>query len=424
MMSMVVRARDACHQWRRSLLGVLAVMRMAVRDALHEWHLSLLAVLAVTAAVLPLFVLLSMRNGILTAISTQLQSDPRLLEVRVIGRGGYTPDDIDRISDWPEVGFVVPRTRFLTSEIVLVAEVEEGARGVPVTLVPTAPGDPLLRDVAQATSPAEIVLADAVAKELEVTTGDTVTAIVRYEDAQRGDRHIERRDLRIAGVLSPRLEQGKKAYAPLDLLRNVERMMEGRPVPDWNWPGRVSEEAMESYAGFRIFAPSMDEVAALQARLRELGLEPRTRLAEIETFQALDANLTRLVLVIAALAGAGVLVSTFVGQYAAVVRKQHNLCLLMLLGYTPRQVSVLPLLSALLSAVLGVLLAGLLYVAVDPAIERAFAGRLISGSEATRMDVGDFAACLFVTLLIALVAASFAALQVTRIAPSVGLRDE
>ena len=409
------------------LFGLIAFI--TARDSLHEWHMSLLAIFAVTVVITPLLVLLSMRNGILAAISSELRSDPRLLEVRVVGKGGHSPDDLAEISDWPEVGFLVPRTRFLASTITLVADTEMGPRGLPVKLVPTAAGDPLLRDLVPPSSPDEIVVAESVAGELAIRAGARVTAIVRYEggasgQTDRGDRHVERRTLRVSGVLPNRLDQGKTAYAPLAFLRNVEAMTEGRPVPDWNWSGRVMEETVERYASFRVFAASMDDVAALQERLSRLGFEPRSRIAEIETFQALDANLTRLMVVIASLAGAGVLMSTAVGQYASVLRKQRNLCLLILLGYTKLHVAMLPLMSGALFAVLGVMLGSFLYAVVDPFVEHAFAGRLLPGSAVTRMTARDLVGCVLVSLLISVAASSIAALRVTRIAPSEALRDE
>ena len=234
------------------MLRLLAFI--AVRDSRHEWHMSFLAIFAVAAVILPLLVLLSMRNGVLAAISSELRTEPRLLEVSVVGKGGYTPQDLAAIADWPEVGFLVPRTRFLTSTITLVADTGAGSRGLAVTLVPTAAGDPLLRGLTPPASADEIVVTGSVADALEIAPGETVTAIVRYDAdddvSGRRDRYIERRALRVTGVLHARLDQRKAVYAPFGLLRNVEAMVEGRPVPEWGWPGRVSEETVERYASF------------------------------------------------------------------------------------------------------------------------------------------------------------------------------
>ena len=408
------------------MLRLLAFI--AIRDGRHEWHMSFLAIFAVAAVILPLLVLLSMRNGVLTAISTELRTDPRLLEISVVGKGGYTQQDLAAIADWPEVGFLVPRTRFLSSTVTLVADTGEGPRGMEVTLVPTATGDPLLQGLTPPVSANEIVVTGPVADALEVAPGETVTAIVRYEadddESGRSDRHIERRALRATGVLPARLDQRKAIYAPLGLLRNVEAMVEGRPVPEWGWPGRVPEQTVERYASFRVFAASMDRVASLHERLNRLGLEPRSRLAEIEAFQALDANLTRLMLIIALLAGLSMLVSTGVGQVASVLRKQRDLCLLMLLGYTRRHVAVLPLISAALHAIAGVTAGCVAYALLAHPIDWVFAGRLLPGSEVTRMAIPDLAGCLLGTLAICVAASGIAARSATRIAPSEGLRNE
>ena len=408
------------------MLRLLAFI--AIRDSRHEWHMSFLAVFAVAAVVLPLLVLLSMRNGVLAAISSELRTDPRLLEVSVVGKGGYSPQDLASIAQWPEVGFLVPRTRFLASTFTLLADTDAGVQGLATTLVPTAAGDPLMRDLTPPASADEIVVTELVAEALDVAPGETVTAIVRYESdiegSGRGGRHIERRALRVTGVLPARLDQGKAAYAPLGLLRNVEAMIEGRPVPEWGWLGRVPEETVERYASFRVFAATMDSVAALHERLSQLGLEPRSRLAEIEAFQALDANLTRLMLIIAVLAGSSMLVSMGVGQVASVLRKRRELCVLMLLGYTQRHVAVLPLISAALHAMAGVGVGCVAYGLIAHPIDWVFAGRLLPGSEVTRMAITDLAGCLLGTLAICIAASGVAARRATRIAPSEGLRDE
>lgn len=408
------------------MLRLLAFI--AVRNSLHEWHMSFLAVFAVAAVIMPLLVLLSMHNGVLVAISSELRTNPRLLEVGVVGKGGYTAQDLAAIRDWQEVGFLVPRTRFLASTITLVAHSGTGSRGLAVTLVPTAKGDPLLRDLEPPASADEIVVTAAVADTLDVAPGETVTAIVRYEaDGNRsgsGDRHIERRALRITGVLPARLDQREAVYAPLALLRNVEAMVEGRPVAEWGWPGRLPAQTVEHYASFRVFAASMNSVASLHERLNRLHLEPRSRLAEIETFQALDENLTRLMLIIAVLAGASMLVSTGVGQMASVLRKRRDLCLLMLLGYTRRHVAALPVISSVLHGVAGVTVGCVAYALIAHPIDWVFAGRLLPGSEVTRMDTTDLAGCLLGTLVICVAASSAAAQRATLIEPSEGLRDE
>ncbi len=408
------------------MLRLLAFI--VVRDSRHEWHMSFLAVFAVAAVILPLLTLLSMRNGVLVAISSELRMDPRLLEISVVGKGGYTAQDLAAIKDWQEVGFLVPRTRFLTSTITLVADTGVGPHGLAVSLVPTATGDPLLRDLAPPASANEIVLTASVADKMKLALGETVTAIIRYEADDDGSesesRHIERRTLHVTGVLPARLDQRKAIYAPLDLLRNVEAMTEGRPVAEWNWPGRVPEETIQRYASFRVFAASMNSVAALHERLNQLGLEPRSRLGEIKAFQTLDENLTRLMLIIAVLAGASMLVSTGVGQVASVLRKRRDLCLLMLLGYTRRHVAALPLISAVLHGIAGVTVGCLAYALLAHPIDWVFAGRLLPGSEVTRIAVADLAGCLLGTLVICVAASGVAAQRATCIAPSEGLRDE
>ena len=318
----------------------------------------------------------------------------------------------------------MPKTRFLSSEVTLASAVEGRSRGAKVVLVPTASGDPLLSAIAQPAAPHEVVLAGAVASELEVREGDSVTAVIRYEAAEGLPQHMERRSLRVVGILPIHLEQDSVAYALLPLLRNVERVIEGRPVPDWGWAGRIPAETAEGYASFRIFAADMESVEPLVERLRALGTEPRSRLAEIRFYEALNSNLTRLVLIISLLAVVGVLLSTAIGQYAAVVRKRRDYCLLLLIGYTVRQVAILPVFSGMLTSLLGILAASLFYLAIDPAIEHAFAGRLLPGVPATRLEIQDVALCLVATVAVSLAATGYAAWQVTRIAPADGLRDE
>lgn len=99
---------------------------LALKDLLRE-RMQLLCNVAVLAGVLvPLLVLLGVKNGVYDALIGRLLSDPAALQIDTSGNQSFRAEDAEEVRGWPEAGFVTLKTRSLF-DFVNVREV--GGRG-------------------------------------------------------------------------------------------------------------------------------------------------------------------------------------------------------------------------------------------------------------------------------------------------------
>src|SRR5262249_208622 len=158
------------------------------------------------------------------------------------------------------------------------------------------------------------------------------------------------RDLKIRLVVDA-LVDGERAFVPTGLAGMLHESRQSKVVYDLV----ANELAVTSneHRGFRLYARTIDDVPKLVAFLSQAneGEEAsRPQSAAIERLQRLDGALTRIVLLVGAVAligGAVVLVASF---YGAVERKEGELALLRLMGFERLSVFQFPLAQALFVA--------------------------------------------------------------------------
>ena len=97
---------------------------------------------------------------------------------------------------------------------------------------------------------------------------------------------------------------------------------------------------------------------------------------DIQALQRLNRDLTLLFVLISSLAGTGTLVWIAISSLSTVARKQRELSLLRLFGFSTGCVAAFPIVQAVLTAILGVGLASLAVLATAPVIEPDVAGQL------------------------------------------------
>jgi putative ABC transport system permease protein len=149
----------------------------------------------------------------------------------------------------------------------------------------------------------------------------------------------------------------------------------------------------------------------------------RTQVTEIATMQALDRNLGRVFWLVALLGTSGFLASLAANLLANVERKRRDLSVVRLLGFSTSSLVLFPVVQALLVAVLGAALALAAYLPVAGALNVWFAESLEPGERICRLLPGHVAVAVAATMLMAVVAATWAGLRVASIEPAEGLRD-
>jgi putative ABC transport system permease protein len=298
-----------------------------------------------------------------------------------------------------------------------------GRRALTVSLEPTATGDPLLaRHVRLPEGQDQIVLSDSAARKLGLGNGDRLKGHV--ERLRAGKAHSAIMDLELAAVLPLEAQSRDVAFVPLQLLEATEAFRDGFAVPALNWPGERPETGQErSYASFRLYARTLDQVGSLRSFLNAKGIEVYTKAAEIEAVKNLDRSFTLIFSLISSAAAAGFFASTVSSALAGVKRKERHLGLIRLLGFPASSIMAFPLTQALLTAVFGVLLAAGLYAGAARAIDALFRSSLGDMEELCRLLPEHFAITLGLVVALSALAALPPAARAARIEASEVIRD-
>ena len=401
------------------LRNLLKIFGLASRDYLHEWQMSVCFMLGLAAVLGPMMVLFGLKFGIVGGMMEQLIEDPGNREIRPIGSGRYEQAWLDRVRERPDVAFLVPRTRSIAATIDLTSA--RSAHILPVELVASASGDPLL--TAGEPLPEDlsrVVMSRSAAAKLKVKAGDLLDgSLVRRYRGQQERVHLT---LTVAAIAPEKAFQRDGAFVSVQLLEALEDFRDGREVEELDWPGTTSN-AKRSYAGFRLYARSIHDVADLRAAFSKIGVEVHTQVAGIELVQRMDRNLTAIYWAIAVIGLVGFSMSLGANLWANVDRKRKQLSVLRLVGYRTRDIVWFPMVQALFTAIMGWALAVTIYYATAWLINDMMAEQVQAGQLVCRLLPVHYAIALAVTCGTAVIAAGLAGLRSARIEPSEGLRE-
>jgi len=396
------------------------IIRLSFRDYSHEWRMSGCFILALASVLAPMMILFGLKFGIVTTMVAELVENPANREIKPIGSGHYDDAWIDRMRSRDEVAFIIPRTRSLAATIQLKSS--SAKRILSVELLATASGDPLL-----AGSPRlprnyfEVILSKSAADKLEVKVGDEIDAsLARQFQGKRERVHLP---LEVIGIAGAGVISRSVAFVNLDLLIASEQFKDGRVVPELGWRGDSENLGQRVYPSFRLYARSIYDVAVLVDELESEGSRVKANVAEISTVQSIDQNLSVIFWIIACVGATGFAFSLGASLWANVDRKRKDLSVLRLVGFKSGRIVLFPVLQSCYTALLGWLLAVLVYLAFEYLINFFLAPRLNLNRTLCFLLVEHFLWALCLTVVIAVSAAILGGLRAARIQPSDGLRD-
>lgn len=403
-----------------SLCHTLALtVFLALRDWMHEKMMTLCSILSLVSALVPILILLGIRNGIVQTLENRLLENPSLLTITPAGSGiGYTQKWLqDHFANRSDVAFVIPEIRSLSSTVQM-----QSAKGfVSLDLEPTAKGDPLLeRFQAVPVNTASITLSTPAAEKLGVKVGDSIKGALGRTTTE-GKLQSYQVDFRVSAILPLEGESRTFGFILLPILQAMEDYRDGFEIPDWNIQGKVHEEERH-FARFRLYAKTMNDVAVLRDFfIQNLGIEVHTNARDIQTFQQIREALTVLFFLIAAAVSAGFAASTTSSVLAAVHRKNRELALLRLLGFPCISILLFPLIQTQATAFCGSLCAGGIQIAVSMVLDRLLA-EIFHNADILALPISHFLITGAGVALIAFLASLPAALRATQIEPSEVLR--
>ena len=396
------------------------IVRLSFRDYSHEWRMSGCFILALASVLAPMLILFGLKFGIVTTMIVELVENPSNREIKPIGSGRYDDAWIDKLRNRDDVTFIIPRTRALAATIQLKSK--SAKRILSTELLATAPGDPLLGGFDRLpTNNFEVILSYSAASKLKVKPGDEIDAsLARQFQGKRERVHLP---LEVIGVTGPGVISRSVAFVELELLLASEQFKDGRAVESLGWQGNVGNPGDRVYPSFRLYARSIYDVAGLVTVLEQDGNRVKANVAEISTVQSIDENLSVIYWIIAFVGAIGFAFSLGASLLANVDRKRKDLSVLRLVGFKSGRIVMFPVFQSAYTAVLGWLLAVLVYLAFEYLINTFLAPRLNLERTLCFLLAEHFMWALALTIVIAISAAILGGLRAARIQPSDGLRD-
>jgi putative ABC transport system permease protein len=396
------------------------IVRLSFRDYSHEWRMSGCFILALSSVLAPMMILFGLKFGIVTTMIGELVENPANREIRPIGSGRYDDAWIDAFRNRDDVEFIVPRTRALAATIQLKST--SAKRILSTELLATAPGDPLLAGSEQLPSSYfEVILSQSAAQKLQVRVGDEIDAsLARQFQGKRERVHLP---LRVIDIADASVISRNVAFVNLKLLVASEQFKDGRAVEALSWSGNNSDAQERTYPSFRLYARSIYDVEQLVTDLEKEGTRIKANVAEISTVRSIDENLSVIFWIIACVGAVGFAFSLGASLWANVDRKRKELSVLRLVGFKSGRIVMFPVLQSCYTAVLGWLLAVLVYLVFEYLINTFLAPELKLNRNLCFLLTEHFLWALVLTIVIAISAAILGGMRAARIQPSDGLRD-
>jgi putative ABC transport system permease protein len=337
-----------------------------------------------------------------------------------VGSGRYSLDWLQKLREREDVQFVIPLTRSIASGLDLKSD--KASRILPAELKPTAKGDPILgKNLRPPTGLKQIILADSTASKLKVGVGDKLdSSLAREFHGKKERQHLE---LEVIGISLDDTFSREGGFVSFELLEALESYRDGHRVKALNWKGDEPDSGPRHYAGFRLYARSIYDVAGLRDGLAERDIEVRTRSWDIDIVKTMDRNLSMLFWVVAVIGLAGYTLSLSASLWANVDRKRRELSILRLVGFSTGDIVWVPVIQACFTAILGWILAAGIYLAVSYGINFMMGTQLEAGESVCSLTPLQFGTALLLTVTAAIFAAALAGFRAAGVEPAEGLRE-
>ena len=377
-------------------------------------------IFSLASVLAPMMILFGLKFGVVSTMVDGLVENPSNREIRPIGSGRYSDQWITDFRNRDDIEFIIPKTRALAATIQLKSD--SATRILSTELLATAEGDPLLAGLKQL--PAnynQVVLSQSAANKLKVETGDKIDAsLARQFQGKRERVHLP---ITVINIADASVTSRNVAFVNLDLLIATEQFKDGRAVAGLGWEGNSETEVTRTFPSFRLYARSIYDVENIVGELEKQGVRVKANVGEIETVQAIEQNLSVIFWIIACVGAAGFAFSLGASLWANVDRKGKDLSVLRLIGFRSSVIVLFPVFQSCYTAVLGWLLAVLVYLGFEQLINRFLAPRLNLEGNLCYLLAEHFFWALALTLITAIVSAILGGLRASGIEPSDGLRD-
>ena len=396
----------------------MLIVQLAWRDLLRDRFFLLCNVAVMVGILVPLLVLFGVKNGVYQALIGEMLANPANLQIDTAGNATLSEAEIAPLRDWPEIAFMTPKIRAQFDYINVRAT--EGRRMRAALLIPTGAGDPTLPSGAELAEGA-VAISAQLAAQLDLAPGADLQLITQAEGRPR--QLVL--PARVGLVLPEGAAAGRAVLAPYAVLDLVEAFYDSYSLPEHGIDGtRPLEDRVTAYEGVRVYARRLEDLAALQARIEaQLGLGTTAHTREVESLLGLGRKLNLALAGTAVLAAVGLGAALVLGFWSEVARKRLVLAGIALLGVPGRQLALFPVVQALITAALGLVLSFALYALAGRGAQAVFGQGLPGGAPLAVITPAQAAAISAAVLVLVLAAAAAAAWSAQRLDPATVLRE-
>ncbi|MFC0179849.1 ABC transporter permease [Thorsellia kenyensis] len=402
----------------------MTLVRLAYQDLLFDKKIALCIIFSLVSVIAPLLLLFGLKHGIITQLNQQLLSDPRNLEIVVLGNKNYSEEWIDNLSFQKEVEFVIPLTRSLNAQADFVNNNRYFIENVEI--IPTANGDPLLAHQSRDLDFNEVILSSKTAQTLNIQKGETIKMII----SRKVNNQLEKwnQEMKVVDTLETNYFNRSAAFISLETLIVTERYKDGDItdiddfLTDHEKVSALIKDKKE-FAKFRLFASSLDDVNTLANMLLASNIETTTRQADIANVQAISYVLNIIFSVIAWITFIGCVASLTGAFLANIDRKRKDLAVLRLLGFSKKAVGFYILLQAAMMTTVGFALACALYYLGSYIFNSTLGAAIPQQGFVSVLTGFHLLIALSLSLLLSISVALIGVYRASRILPAESLRE-
>ncbi|MCY4304356.1 MAG: ABC transporter permease [Aestuariivita sp.] len=394
------------------------IFRLAIKGLLYE-RIHLICNAAILASVLvPLMVIFGIKNGVYSALLDRLLNDPTTLRIETTGNVGFSEKDVEIVRSWKLSGFVTAKTRSIFDFVNVRRQGDIQKRTA--ILVPSGKGDPTLPNNLEL-GIHDAVLSANLARQLNISVGDPIQIFTQA--AERPKQLML--PLKTVAILPDAHAAGRSIFADIAVLDLVEAFYDEYALPDYGiTEGRDFSTRVPEFEGMRIFARDLRELAALQSQVEQFfDVRTEAQTAEVTGVLSLNRNLNIALLLNAGIASLGLAAALIFSFWGEVARKRQTIATLALLGIAANRLWLFPVIQAIVSGFVGLIVSFLIFFAAATLAEILFDSELTENSALVVLTSQQIIAIIVTVLLFVICTSYFAARSAFRIDPAEVLRQ-
>lgn len=396
---------------------------LALKDLWHDKKVSFCVSAALVAVMAPLLLLFGLKHGVITQLQHELEQKPDLLEIRTQGNSHRLGLDwLEQVKNRSDVRFAIGLTRSLNTE----AQVFKTKNAAQHTIkehfyseiIPTAKGDPLLKEASTRIDQQNIAVSYKLAQQLNLQLHQPV--FFKLSRTTEGKKINSIFSANVIHILAPHEFSRAAAFMPVESLLGIEYFIDGlQPSFQPITPIPVTHQ----FANVRLYANTMHDVLALSDWLEQQHIPTFSQQSAIHSTLAINSVLNLIFTVIALTTLLGGTVSLIGSFLVNIDRKRYLIATLRLLGFNQKNIMHYVSIQVFLITSSSYLVAILLYFMGSTVFNYFLGKNAQTSSFSSYLSLQQLFMAFFITCLLSFLVAVIGAKQSMNIDPAESLRE-